>query len=381
MSSKVSLRRYRNAATPELQWTVSWPSPEPGAPRKRRRFKTKTSANDFRITKEAEIQRAGVEGAALKDEAIREAIWAIEKLKPYGVSLRDAVTEWIVRKEGDERSITVREAIPTLIAQKRKAGRSQRHLATMTARLGRFEKQFGDRMLSGISAPDIENWLNDQNLGPTDWNNFRLYVSGLFSWGLKNGYARANPVSLVDTASRPEAPVEILTPSELRIVLNNAPPELLPFFALGAFAGLRSSEIERLDWRSIDFLRSRIDVQGKRGKSRFVPISQTLQTWLEPVARPAGKVTCPGHKDRVRAYRKELSQQGVEWRNNVLRHSFGSYEFARIEDLGKVAFRMGNSPSMVLKHYRERVTPEDAAGYFSIHPEDGKIINSKEGAA
>ena len=40
------------------------------------------------------------------------------------------------------------------------------------------------------------------------------------------------------------------------VILDFAPPELVPFLAIGAFAGLRPAEIERLDWRNIDFLNS-----------------------------------------------------------------------------------------------------------------------------
>ena len=65
----VTLKDYKSESRPELKWIVVWPSPEPGRPRKRRRFKTKTAAKDFVITKEAEILNAGTGGAALKGAA------------------------------------------------------------------------------------------------------------------------------------------------------------------------------------------------------------------------------------------------------------------------------------------------------------------------
>lgn len=46
--------------------------------------------------------------------------------------------------------------------------------------------------------------------------------------------------------------VAIFTPDEIAKLLAAATPDILPSVALGAFAGLRTAEVERLEWRDID---------------------------------------------------------------------------------------------------------------------------------
>jgi hypothetical protein len=41
---------------------------------------------------------------------------------------------------------------------------------------------------------------------------------------------------------------------------------------------------------------------------------------------------------------------------------------AQCQDAAKVALEMGNTPSMVFRHYRELVTPKEAAVWWSIIP-------------
>jgi hypothetical protein len=64
----------------------------------------------------------------------------------------------------------------------------------------------------------------------------------------------------------------------------------------------------------------------------------------------------------------------VEWKHNALRHSFISYRLAEIQDTAKVALEAGNSPAMIFAHYRELVTPEDAAAWFAVTPKPADNI-------
>jgi len=59
---------------------------------------------------------------------------------------------------------------------------------------------------------------------------------------------------------------------------------------------------------------------------------------------------------------------GLSWPQNVLRHSFISYRLATIHNANQVALEAGNSPAIIFKHYRELVTGEAAARWFSIRP-------------
>jgi hypothetical protein len=60
---------------------------------------------------------------------------------------------------------------------------------------------------------------------------------------------------------------------------------------------------------------------------------------------------------------------------NGLRHSFGTYRLKVTEKEDKVAEEMGNSPTMIFKHYKSillpnnaPISPRIAAEYFKIKP-------------
>ena len=45
--------------------------------------------------------------------------------------------------------------------------------------------------------------------------------------------------------------MKIFTPDEIAKLLASTGPDLLPALALCAFVGLRTAEVERLDWREV----------------------------------------------------------------------------------------------------------------------------------
>ena len=56
------------------------------------------------------------------------------------------------------------------------------------------------------------------------------------------------------------------------------------------------------------------------------------------------------------------------WRHNAMRHSFGSYFLGRTKDENLTASEMGNSPGVVIRHYRAVVKNAEVAGYWEISP-------------
>ena len=56
------------------------------------------------------------------------------------------------------------------------------------------------------------------------------------------------------------------------------------------------------------------------------------------------------------------------WPQDCLRHTAASYMLALRKDSGLVADRLGNSPGILLRHYRELVKPEDCLAFWSIRP-------------
>jgi integrase len=61
--------------------------------------------------------------------------------------------------------------------------------------------------------------------------------------------------------------VSIFTPENIACLLKKADATLQPFLALGAFAGLRTAELQRLDWNEIDTRSGLHHCRSKQGQN------------------------------------------------------------------------------------------------------------------
>ena len=145
------------------------------------------------------------------------------------------------------------------------------------------------------------------------------------------------------------------------------------------FAGLRRAEIERLDWREIDFDEGHIEVPAEKSKSkianRFITIQANLREWLLPHRKLKGKVTPSlGFRELFEQARKDAGI--AEWLDNALRHSFASYHVSKFRDAKGLALDMGHTDSgMLFNHYRALVRPKEAERYWNIKPEaSAKVV-------
>jgi integrase len=139
---------------------------------------------------------------------------------------------------------------------------------------------------------------------------------------------------------------------------------MLPAVAIQLFAGLRRSEIQRLDWSEVDFEGRSIIVSARKAKTRqrwVITIRENLSSWLRPYVRTAGPVAPTiGFRERF----DDLIEPFRPWPSNALRHSFGSYLFGLTKNENLVAAEMGNSPGIVFKHYRALVSNKAAKQFW-----------------
>jgi integrase len=165
-----------------------------------------------------------------------------------------------------------------------------------------------------------------------------------------------------------KAPVSIFTPDNIGSLLAKADDNLKPFLAIGALAGLRMAELQRLDWSEVDLDRGFITVAAHKAKTRqrrLVPIADNLKLWLRPYVKPSGPI-CLHQRPQMAVARL---CEGFKWEANGLRHSYISYRLAILHDTARVALEAGNSPEVIFAHYRELVTPEEAEAWFNVRPD------------
>ena len=348
----------------------------------RKFFKTRAEAEAEALRQRTLLERHSREAVGLSQREMSDFIHARKKLAEYGETINDAVKFRVdhldrVRRHG----ITVAQLTNEVIEAKRRDGRSRVYLRDLRYRLARFVQDFKDRSIAGITVDELDDWLRALPYSPQSRTNYRRIIGLLFGYAEGRGIIDRNPIPRTAKPRLIDKAPEIFKVDELRALLEAATrttPDVVPMLAIGAFAGLREAEIQRLDWHEIDLARGHIEVKAAKAKSarrRIVPIQPNLAGWLRPYAGLTGRVVPAGARRKLDRVRKESGL--ARWPQNGLRHSFASYRLAAIHDAPRVSAELGHtSPQMLYSTYRELVLPEEADRYWKIDPavEAGKVV-------
>ncbi|EEF63304.1 tyrosine-type recombinase/integrase [Pedosphaera parvula] len=316
------------------------------------------------------------------DSAVMEFVEALRARDGVPVSMPEAVRYYVKRHPSKLQVKTVAEAVDDFIKAKTDARRSERHVQDLSHRLGKFKDAFHCN-LTMVTEPEIQLFLGKMDLAPRSRNNFRATIVSFFKWAKRKKYLPLDwdEVSGIEVIEDGEGEIKIFTPEELVAILTHADEKLIPFLVIGAFAGLRSSEICRLDWQQIGVGDGKyIEVKAKDARKtkqrRLVPIPENLRLWLKPYSKSTGKIWPYLHTYLYELLEVALVDAKVKWKKNGLRHSFISYRVAEAQDVAKVALEAGNSPQMIFSNYRELVTPEKAGKWFAITSDSVKEAGS-----
>jgi len=361
-----------------LFYCVTWP--KMGKGRNRQFFKNKSEAETVLQQKLIEQTNYGVAALAFTERQRAEYLECVEKLAPFNATLRDAVQFYLPQLRATNRSCTAKQLVEEILNAKRADGASKRYLSDLRSRLKQFAASFDGKAIAEITTADIDQWLRGlsdsetgEPLAPTTRNNFRRVLNVAFNFARNSGYCVDNPAAKSAKAKAIETPAGILSVEQTSQLLANASEKLVPYVAIGAFAGLRRAELERLDWKEIDLQSHLIEVTASKAKSarrRFVKIKPNLALWLKPYAKTHGPVTPCGYRKLLSRSRRAAGIQ--TWPNNALRHSFASYYLAHFKKAGaaELALELGHTnANLVFQHYRELVKPKEGKRYWSIVPQ------------
>jgi len=347
--------------------------------RPRKFFSDKNSAKDYAKKLQSAKKSQGELVFSLTHHQQIEAAEAYKALKLFDVSLSDAIAYFLRHAQPKAGKITVAALKEEFLQVKTKANKKPRYLKELRCKLKRFAATFGEMFINEINRAKFEEWLDAQTFAPLTKVNYLRDLGMLWTFAVKRGHCAENIVLLVEKPAVQEKPVEIFTIAEIVRLLFAAhiqEPKLVPYISIGLFAGLRSCELEQLDWDDINVNSRNIEVKAeksKTGRRRIVEISDNLSEWLKPHQKISGPVVSRCWREKLQALVKFAEFE--RWPSNVLRHSFGSYHFARHQDASKTAAKMGHStPKMLFHHYRELVQPQDAERYWNILPPKGFMM-------
>jgi site-specific recombinase XerD len=188
--------------------------------------------------------------------------------------------------------------------------------ALWRAALGAFEQDLRRRAVAektrraySIDSAQFASWASPRGLQPAtiDVRALRRYAAGLSERGaapatvarklaalrglfrvqVEIGARSENPAELVSSPKRPQRLPRVLKAAEVAALLDRIPASTplelrdRALFELAYGSGLRAEELVSLDVASLDFDSESVRVEGKGGRTRFVPVGEHALRALE----------------------------------------------------------------------------------------------------
>ena len=219
----------------------------------------------------------------------------VEARRHAGGGLISAAREYAQRHSGASVRKRISDVVTELFAAKEQDGMSVRYLQSLRSHLNRFSRHFGMN-IGTVTAAQIEDWLRRSKRGPRTRNNIRLSIVTLFNFAKARGYLPKMVATEADHVAKAKdrgGEIAIFRPEQLADLLTAGDEEAKIYFAIGAFTGLRSAELIRLEWEDVNFARGHIQVAKGKSKTatrRLVPIQPNLETWLAPYREKIGSI-------------------------------------------------------------------------------------------
>ena len=355
----------------------------------RKYFPTQAVAQGYCNRLKSDLRNYSDKARGLSDAQKIEAQECFDLLAASpGASMTDAVKEYLVRREQAGRSVTV-EVLGKTFHDTRKAiggrGSRERTLQEVRTIWAKFEMAFPGRLANSITPEEVNDWLTglmkmDRRTGlKTDApvslqtrRNFRRVVHSVFAFAKERvrRWVAENPVSDVKLPRSHKHQVVLLPVPKVRQMFEVSPPELVPYLALLAFAGLRPIHTQKFPWSQIHFDRGEhgeIEIpQGtdKTDPARIIPMQPNLRDLLmrTPEAERVGTVFY--ERDAFEEMRDALRVK--PWPADCLRHDFATYRIKMVGSFGQVADEMGNSETVIRDRYFGSVSKSDAEAFWSI---------------
>lgn len=289
----------------------------------------------------------------------------------------EAIRDWVKRNDTALPKAAVSTVVEELKVQIRADRKSQDRQRQISGVLDRFATDL-QQQVHEITSDLVSRWLSGLPLAERSRRNFRDVVGYFCRYCVRRGYLPKGTdwlEGVQNYTARKLGEILIYTPDEMKDLLTKADKKLVPFLAIGAFAGLRHAEIARLDWSEVELDdeggENHIEVKAdkaKTGMRRMVPVSANLRAWLLPHKKKSGPV-CPFESTTYQIKLLEESFGDVKvWKKNALRHSCISYRIAECGDVPRVSDESGNSVTVIRSNYLKRVKPSAAAEWFAIMP-------------
>ena len=342
-----------------------------------KRVKSRQQARQWFLIMETQSTKA----SNLTFAQLNDAANALDLLFKAGaaLSLTEVASQWlqgVPRASEGKQSPSLKDAMAEY-AERSKARVAEKTLKGYMLMLRHFEKDIGEQTeVATFSKADAVRYLDRFLDRPPTWRAYQRTLSKFFAEAVKMEWTMVNPFANLDAPKCKPPERKFLTVPDTETAIQSVlkrKPSLIHFLTLGLFAGIRPIESLRLTSKNINLDTGYIHLDAGITKShsfkeRVVPINDTLRAWIE--AYPFGEKPVPSTNINqvAKALQVCAAKDGWEKTPDVLRHSWCTYQFALTGNSFETASWAGHSEAVCQRHYRGRVTREEALKYFAILP-------------
>lgn len=269
--------------------------------------------------------------------------------------------------------VTLGGGIDVLIAAKKTANCRPRYIVSLRNYLKQFSRFREGTPLSEITVEIIEEWFAGRTEALTTRRGSAGRLWSLFSFAERRGWITINPMRRLEPIRIDRKPPKILSVEQAQQLMDFAmyqEPRSLAYFALALFAGIRPHELEGVTWEHVGATTVTISAAASKvRRRRIVHLNENAAEWMA-FARETGAWLPFRMNSRCWSLRKAAKHLGflAGWEQDILRHSAASYWMASSGDATFVSRNLGNSPEILLTHYLQLVTAEQAAAFWNLRP-------------
>lgn len=315
-------------------------------------------------------------------ELMQDAVELNDLAQIYGFgNLREAFMTWASNHERQNSSVTFGELIQVHEAD---FSGNWSH-GYLTARWKPFCNKVEDLKPTSIALMNsdfwrdwLAGWKKKTKPAPTTYNQTVGLIKTLFSHEKARGAHEYNPIDTIPRLKNVRGEVCVSPTTEVKALLDwcwKNDRELIPYFVLGYFAGLRpQSEILTMTFERINLDDNIIDcvtTKTHRNPRRQIPIETNAYQWLKEFKGQKGSILPKNFRKRHNTAKEKAE---MTWGHDIMRHSYGSYyEAINRRKAGcreSLSYNMGHSSFKTYEqNYRNgKITPKQAKSYWAIKP-------------
>lgn len=242
-----------------------------------------------------------------------------------------------------------------------KANKTQKSYIRDQTSIKSFLKTFRCKLISGISAHDVERYMNKrkEKVTSASVNRELSCIKHMFNKAVQWRYLSENPLRSVKKFKEAPGRVRYLNENEANKLLQCCSEHIKPIVIMALNTGMRRGEILNLKWSDIDMDSRTITLRRtKNNEIRMIPINKELHNVLVSLGQQTdGNYVFPNsdgkpYGDIKTGFKGALRRAGIKnFRFHDLRHTFASRLVMAGVDIRTVQELMGHKDIRMTMRY------------------------------